>query len=168
MPPILSRERMVQIEKAALAAWMKRDSEALQAAVEPIFTEGNTADGLMFLLDLVVVTYGPPQGDGNPITPVVGTYNPDGTVGPPQDITEVPLGVRTYAQMAASYLSGDLDTAVALYTVLIEQTTSEALELCIQAALAQASRRARAVWEGRANGSHGPGADPASGYGSLQ
>lgn len=164
----LPRERRIQMEKAALVAWLEEDERKLNAALEPLFAEGNPQDAFYFLLDLAMVTFGRPGGE--PVMPVVGRW--DVETGQPvrQEMEEVPKGVRIYAQMAAAYLSGDTATAAHLYSTLLADDTPEAFQTALTAALAQAVRRATGMVNenGYPDLANGPGADPGTGYGSLQ
>jgi hypothetical protein len=169
MPPKIDRRRLIEMEKAAVRGWMEKDSAAVAAAVDPLFIEGDPNDGLLFLLDLAVVTYGAPDPSVQ-VMPLVGRW--DEATGRPvvQTMEDVPLGVATYARLCAAYMAQDVDSVVALYRVLIEHPSPAPLIEAIQTALSQAARRASGVMgsDGFPDRSGGPGADPLSGYGSLQ
>ena len=148
MPTQIPTARRRELEKQAVAAWMTKDPDGVHAAVQVLFDEGTPNDALLFITDLVSVAYGRRTQDPDvAFMPLVGHYGPDGR--PVLDnIDAAPLGVSTYARIAAAHMGGDVQTVASLFVVLLEQDTPDAFHDCILVALSQAAATARRAMGG--------------------
>lgn len=141
--PKLAPERVRDIAKTAIRAWMAEDGPGVTAAIQPIFSEGTPADCWVLLIDLIVFAHGAPD-EGHVYMPVIGHLGPDGKV-VTDSIDDQELGVQVYARMSAAVVGHDFDSAAAHFRLLIENESPAPLSSCLWAALAQAGHRVRAA-----------------------
>lgn len=145
----LSHKQLAQAVTESLNAALLNDADGATAAVQPIFTDGTPADGLRWVLALVVVAEGKPRRirKGAIRQPIVTLADPKTGQAAEVPIDEAPPGVAAYARIRAAWANKTPDVAADVWEALLNDPGDE-LARCMTTALTEARNKILAQLRG--------------------